>query len=206
MSERAAGSLQTSPPPSCGGEPTHDRAWPRPRPLWWLFALLLAALAGGCSKNTPALPWQPKQVDQSAAKAQRLKAAKAAAAPALADVEGCESAVMADASLDELSAKVVHARVSVDAFSRSEDAKVLPQFTSAIVLAERDYLEACAVWRSDETTAQARWKRALSKPLSGATDSTDLKDYRHPDLYLPLLNKAAADLGMARAALQDVSP
>jgi len=166
-----------------------------------LCALVLVIAASGCSKVAARLPGHAKPAGQSAAKAQQLAAAKAAAAAALADVEECESAVLAGTTQEELSPKAAHAQATVEAFSSSDSGRLLPAVTSAIVLAERDYVDACKVWRANEAAAQAKLRTA-----PGPDATARLENARRPELYQSLWVKASTDLGLARTALEDATP
>jgi hypothetical protein len=159
----------------------------------------LAILTGGCSPGTPVpgLPRQAPKAEQSPAQLQRLRAAKAAAALVLADVEVCETAVIAGAPLDDLSKKTAHARDSVLAFSRTENGRLLPKTTAAIALAAKDYFDSCTVWRADEKAAPGLMIRGLKAGKSS------IDDYRHPDRYEALWVKGGIDLGKARTVLRD---
>lgn len=186
-------------PPLASG-PSRGWAWSGRSLVLCLFALTVIAPLGGCT-----LPGQAKLTDDAAAKAQRLKTAKAAAVSVLADVEACEAAVMAGPSLSDLTAKAARARHSTDAFSRSDSGRLLPRFASAISLAARDYQDCCVVWRVDEEAARAQWRRVLSTPWPVAGVSTELRDYRHPMRYRTIWVKAGIDLGAARLALRETT-
>jgi hypothetical protein len=172
-----------------------------------LFVLASAALVGGCSSPKPVQQKSVPDTGPSPADMQRLGAAKAAAATALADVEACESAVMAGASLDELTRKATRARDSVGAFARSENGRLLPKVTAAMTLAEQDYYNSCVVWRRDEEAAAAKAKKARAsvKPGSSSAQLLTAAQYKHPNLYEDLWVQGGLDLGKARTALQDAT-
>jgi hypothetical protein len=163
---------------------------------------VLATLTGGCSGETPSAPSPArKAAGPSAADLQRLKEAKAAAAAVLADVEACEKVVMVkQPSLSALSAASAHANASVQAFARTENAKLIPAVTTAIALAAKDYADCCAVWSADNKAAPILWRKGF---MAGKTASED--SYRHPDRYERLWVKGGVDLGAARQALRDAT-
>lgn len=179
-----------------GGRPARERPRLRLSLILGLCAVVLVGLTGGCSPKTPSRQGHAPKSVQPAVPSQRLTEAKAAAASTLADVEVCESAVIAGASLADLSKKALHARDSVQAFSRSENGRLLPKVTAAIALAEQDYLDSCAVWRADENAARAS---KAKNPL------VELDKLRHPNRYGDLWVKAGLDLGAARTALQEAT-
>jgi hypothetical protein len=162
---------------------------------------ILATLSGGCSKETPALPTPArKATGPSAADVQRLKEAKTAAAAVFANVEACEAAVLAGPKLDDLSRRSAHAHASVQAFSRTQNARLLPAVTAAMALAAKDYADGCTAWRADEKDAAASWNR--KGPRAGIKS---VNDCRHPERYEALWVKGGIDLGKARQAMRDAT-
>jgi hypothetical protein len=163
---------------------------------------VLATLTGGCSGETPvALSPARKAAGPSAADLQRLKEAKTAARAVLADVEACEKVVMVkQPSLDALSAASAHANASVQAFARTENARLIPAATAAIALAAKDYADCCAVWSADNAAAPILWKKAFMVGKTAPESS-----YRHPERYEALWVKGGLDLGKARLALRDAT-
>jgi hypothetical protein len=179
---------------------THARGWRSLSAALVLCALLLAGAIGGCSKapskqvQTPAPSQSPAQ---SAAQAQRLQAARNAATAVMADIEVCESTVKAAPTLDDLTRKATHARDSVQAFSRTEDAKLLPKATAALAQAAQDYYDSCAVWRADNAAAQASWNKKKTVPI---------ETFQHPSRYEDMWVQGGLDLGKVRMALVDANP
>lgn len=174
---------------------------PSPSSIRWLCVLALIASITGCSGCGSTQ--QANMTQQSVVKAQHLSAATAAAASVLADVEACETAVRADSSVDVVSQKVAHARTSVNAFSRSENGRLLPNFTSAIVLSEQEYLECVTVWRVDEKVAQANPAAATALQLGNGSLPADIAFYKVQMRHRVLWVDAALDLGRARLALRN---
>jgi hypothetical protein len=163
---------------------------------------VLATLTGGCAGETPSAP-SPlrKATGPSAADLQRLKEAKAAARAVLADVEACENVVMVkQPSLSALSAASAHAQASVQAFERTENARLIPTVTAAIALSAKDYADCCTAWRADNEAAPILWRKAF---MAGKTSTED--SYRHPERYERLWVKGGIDLGKARLALRDAT-
>lgn len=160
---------------------------------------VLATLTGGCSGDAPAaLSPARKATGPTAADIQRLKEAKADAAAVLADVEVCEAAVMAGPGLDDLAAKSALAHASVEAFARTNSAKLLPKFTAAIALADKAYADCCVVWRADDKAAEDLWGR-----MGTRTGKRGVDELRHQERYSILWVKGGVGLGAARQALRD---
>lgn len=184
--------------------PTRSRPHSRLLLVLALCAIAVsAALAGGCSGENSVVPvLAPKQkpTQPSAADLQQLKDAKAAAAAVLADVEVCEAEVLSGPQLDDLAAKSALAHASVEAFSRTKNAKLIPAATAAIALADKRYADCCKAWRADDRAANALWNGR-----GPGTGKKSLDDCRHPERYEPLWRDAALDLGAARVALREAT-
>lgn len=163
-----------------------------------LCALALVVLVSGCSGGPVVVPYRSSP---SALQTQQLAAAKNAIAPALADVEACELAVLRGTSIDELSYLAARARSSTSTFARTENSKLVPQSTKAVVLAARYYSDSCAAWRAEDEAAQDALHTGLSTG-SGATRPGTMRTDRHYILWV----EAARSLGGTRVALKDGPP
>lgn len=176
------------------------RFWPRLRAsvLSLACALALSALTGGCTDAPIALPSQSSQAVQQA---QRLAAAKNALAPAMADVEACELAVLRGTSVDELSHLAARARASTSAFAATEDSKLIPNSTQAVLLATRYYSDSCGTWRAELKAEQDAMHRG---PLTHARAALlgPIRTERHYMMWV----EGALSLGKARMALKDGPP
>lgn len=176
------------------------RFWPRLRAsvLSLVCALALSALIGGCTDAPIALPSQSSPAVQQA---QRLAAAKNALAPAMADVEACELAVLRGTSVDELSHLAARARASTSAFAATENSKLIPNSTQAVLLASRYYSDSCGAWRAQIKADQAAMFRGMRS--NGAVALLGpMRTERHYILWV----EAALNLGKARTALKDGPP
>jgi hypothetical protein len=163
-----------------------------------LCALALVALMGGCSPARIVLPYRSPQ---SIVQTRRLVAAKNALAPAMADVEACEIAVLRGTSIDELSYLAKRARSSTSAFARTQNSKLVPESTKAVVLAARYYSDSCAAWRAEDNAAQDALHMGLNTGNASTRRATTRTD-RHHILWV----EAARSLGRTRMALKDGPP
>jgi hypothetical protein len=163
-----------------------------------LCALAIIVLVSGCSEGRVALPYRSPQ---SIAQTRRIAAAKNAIAPAMADVEACELAVLRGTSIDELSYLAKRARSSTSAFARTQNSKLVPRSTRAIVLAARYYSDSCAAWRAEDNAAQDALHMGLNTGSWAARPGTTTTD-RHYLLWV----EAARCLGGTRMALKDGPP
>lgn len=159
-------------------------------------AVAVVAMTAGCSGGVLPIPTNTPTA-KPAAESQRMRAAKAAAARVLADLEACESAVVNGSLVNDLLLNSTRARSSALAFAQSEHAKVLPEFAKTALASAQDYYNSCLVWQADEKQAKAAWSTGV------ATGQSDLNSFRHPERYRSLWVRAGTSLGAARALLKD---
>lgn len=182
------------------GAARESRFWSRLRAIVFSVAcaLALSVLTGGCTDASIVLPSQSSPAVQQA---QRLAAAKNALAPAMADVEACELAVLRGTSVDELSHLAGRARASTSAFAATANSKLIPNSTQAVLLAARYYSDSCGAWRAEIRAEQAAMHRG-SPAGARAALLGPMRTERHYLMWV----EGALSLGRARMALKDGPP
>ncbi|MDO8987669.1 MAG: zinc ribbon domain-containing protein [Coriobacteriia bacterium] len=134
--------------------------------------------------------------------AAELESAKSAALVALTAVEKCESAVEVGVTLDDLSDMSTNAREEVLAFTRSDDSKLLPDFTKAIKVASDAYVDSASEWFADNETAMSKYNDAVDSWIeSGSGDSPELEDFKDDSAYQQSWSSAGTAVAAARATL-----
>lgn len=142
----------------------------------------------------------------AAAAARAMARARTQASDVLTKVEECESAVTVGVSLEDLSEKASTAREAALAFSRSEDAKLLPDFTLDVLKAAQDYTDSCAAWFESNEAAQKKWEKAFDKwNALSSKPSPKLADFKDDSKYQALWVQAQEDLAKARADLKETA-
>jgi hypothetical protein len=168
--------------------------------MYALCALFLTVLLmAGCSESTIVLPHQSSPAVQNA---QRLAAAKNAFAPAMADVEACELAVLRGTSIEELSYLAARADASTAAFAASENARLLPQSTKALARAARYYTDSCIAWRKEVKAEQDAMHKGFATDAARAALLWPMRTQSH---YMMWVN-GALTLGRVRTLLKDGPP
>lgn len=170
-------------------------------------ALVVLLLIGGGA----AVTWKVSSDNAAAAAAARARAAKMAAtaradaaeaSSVMTSLEKCESAVSVGVTLDDLTALATTAQQDVQAFSRTDAANRMPEFTTAIAAAATSYQDSCRAWFDSNKAATKKYDAAVHKWIYHNGKEPEIEDFRDDSEYQADWVAAGLSMEDARTAFK----
>jgi len=120
----------------------------------------------------------------------------------MTSLEKCESAVSVGVTLDDLTALATTAQQDVQAFSRTDAANRMPEFTTAIAAAATSYQDSCRAWFDSNKAATKKYDAAVHKWIYHNGKEPEIEDFRDDSEYQADWVAAGLSMEDARTAFK----